>query len=152
MSEGGMMAKFTCEIDKELINKLEKLEDTDTIIPRILEQAMPIVTARTKAVLSKFKDSGKMVSSLKQTVAERNQYGWWICVRPTGTTKVKGSNKRVRNMAKLAFLIYGHTIVSKKGKRFRFIAPKTNIGVIINSTESQVVEVIQRALEQEAGL
>lgn len=146
------MAKFTCEIDSELTKKLERLDDTDTLIPKMLERAMPIVTNKTKAVLAKFKDSGSMVASLKQTVAERNEYGWWICVRPTGTTKVRGSKKRVRNMSKLAFLIYGHTIVTKSGKRVKFVKPKLNLSTITKATEGQVVNEIQKALEEEAGL
>ena len=68
----------------------------------MLEESVPILESSVKKQYMKHKDKGDLVKSVKKTGANRNKYGYYICVRPTGKDR-----KGVRNMEKAAILEYG---------------------------------------------
>ena len=54
----------------------------------MLEEASPLLEREVKAAIFSHQDTGEMYRSLK--VRElRNKYGYYLCVRPTGTSSGK---------------------------------------------------------------
>ena len=61
-----------------------------------------VIEKSVKKHAVKHEDTGDLIESVKKTGAQRNQNGYYICVRPTGKDR-----KGVRNMEKMAALEYG---------------------------------------------
>lgn len=109
------MGKFDFEFDTELVRQLERLENFDEIAPRILDESVPILERHVKRELANHRRTSTLLNSVKKTKANKNRYGWFVTVRPTGTSKIymddKGvirkRKKPVRNMEILAHAEYG---------------------------------------------
>ena len=96
----------------------------------MLEESVPILEKSVKRQCMKHKDKGDLVESVKKTGANRNKYGYYICVRPTGKDR-----KGVRNMEKAAILAIwsrgkaiGHTGAYPGCKRCRNTGLAENAG------------------------
>lgn len=113
------MARFDIEGIDDLMKDLGNLE-VDRIAPKMLEEASPLLEREVKAALFSHQDTGEMYQSIKSTGAMRNKYGYYLCVRPTGTSSGKkwknsrtkggkraGQTEKVRNMDKAAYLEFG---------------------------------------------
>lgn len=113
------MARFDIEGIDDLMKDLGELE-IDRIAPKMLEEASPLLEREVKAALFSHQDTGEMYRSIKSTGAMRNKYGYYLCVRPTGTSSGKkwknsrtkggkraGKTEKVRNMDKAAYLEFG---------------------------------------------
>lgn len=144
------MAKFSCDIDEELYEKLRRADNVDELAPKMLENAIGIVVNRMASYLSQFNDTGAMVKSIKPTKAKKNQWGWYISARPTGSIKRK--NKEIKNMDKLIYLVRGHIQKSKFGKKYGFVAPKADLSVVSNSAIEEVENMMQETLNKEIGI
>ena len=113
------MARFDIEGIDDLMKDLGELE-IDRIAPKMLEEASPLLEREVKAAIFSHQDTGEMYRSIKSTGAMRNKYGYYLCVRPTGTSSGKkwknsrtkggkraGKTEKVRNMDKAAYLEFG---------------------------------------------
>ena len=113
------MARFDIEGIDDLMKDLGSLE-VDRIAPKMLEEASPLLEQEVKAALFSHRDTGEMYHSIKSTGAMRNKYGYYLCVRPTGTASGKkwknsrtkggkraGKTEKIRNMDKAAYLEFG---------------------------------------------
>lgn len=109
------MGKFDFEFPSELTRQLERMENYDSIAPRILNATITILERNLKNELAKHTRTRIMLNSVKKTSAAKNKYGWFICVRPTGMSKsymddkgiVRERKEPVRNMEILAHMEYG---------------------------------------------
>ncbi|WP_317347215.1 hypothetical protein [Blautia argi] len=84
-----------------LMKELGALE-VERVAPAMLKESVPILEKSVKKHAVKHEDTGDLIESVKKTGAQRNQNGYYICVRPTGKDR-----KGVRNMEKMAALEYG---------------------------------------------
>lgn len=102
------MAGFTIDGIDDSIRQLEKAGDLESIAPKMIDEATPVLEEALKAEVqqaaSKGYATGELASSIKKSKAKRNEYGYFGAVRPTGKDE-----KGVRNMEKLAYLHYGTT-------------------------------------------
>lgn len=96
------MGKFDFEFDSELVRQLERLGNFDEIAPKILDETVPILEKYVKSETAKHNRTKDMLNSIKKTKANKNKYGWFVTVRPTGKDR-----KGVRNMEKMAHAEYG---------------------------------------------
>jgi HK97 gp10 family phage protein len=96
------MGKFDFEMDSGLVRRLERLENFDEIAEEMLNEAVPILEREVKNECLRHVRTKDMYHSVKKTKAFKNQYGWFVTVRPTGTDR-----KGVRNMEKMAHAEYG---------------------------------------------
>lgn len=96
------MGKFDFEFDSELVRQLERLSNFDEIAPKILDETVPILEKYVKSETAKHNRTKDMLNSIKKTKANKNKYGWFVTVRPTGKDR-----KGVRNMEKMAHAEYG---------------------------------------------
>ena len=109
------MADFRFDINEEFEKKLMELQDIDHISPKILNATIGILTNGMKEECKKHKRTGMLMDSVKAKRAEKNQHGWYVITRPTGTTdvymnedgKIRKRDKPVRNMAILMYNEYG---------------------------------------------
>lgn len=98
------MGRFDFYIPEDFLHSLGKMSEIEEIIPDMLEGAAPILEERLKQELSKHRDTGAMMRSIKISKPKQNGYGdWYIAIGPKGKDPVTG----VRNMEKLAILEYG---------------------------------------------
>lgn len=113
------MARFDIEGIDDLMKDLGELE-IDRIVPKMLEEASPLLEREVKAALFSHQDTEEMYRSIKSTGAMRNKYGYYLAVRPTGissgtkwkNSRTKGGRRagkieKVRNMDKAAYLEFG---------------------------------------------
>ena len=70
--------------------------DVERVAPAMLK-LVPILESSVKKQYMKHKDKGDLVKSVKKTGANRNKYGYYICVRPTGKDRKGVRNKRGSN-------------------------------------------------------
>lgn len=127
---------FEVEGIDNLMADLEKM-DIERIAPVMLEEAVPILQKSVINKAQKHKVSGEMVKSIKSSSAQRNQRGYYICVRPTGKAK-----KGIRNMEKMAYLEFG---TSKQ-------AATPTLSPAVKDAEHEVIQKMQEVFEREAGL
>lgn len=130
------MAKFDFEIPADFIKQLGRLADVDRIAPQMIDEAIPILESNVKSEVSKHKRTGALANSVKKTKANKNKYGYYASVRPTGK-----DSKGVRNMEKLAYLEYG---TSKQ-------SPTPTLTKAINDSESAVLDKMQEVFSREVG-
>lgn len=128
------MAQFEIEGIDDLLKDLSML-DVERLAPIMLEESVPILEEAVVKRASRHHDSGDMVESIKKSGAERNQIGYYICVRPTGRDK-----KGVRNMEKMAALEYG---VDGKQGATPVLTPA------VNAAEEKVLEKMQEVFDRE---
>lgn len=121
----------------DLMRELDSL-DAERIAPIILQETVPILEEKVKKHAMKHKDKGDLVNSVKKTGANRNQKGYYICVRPTGKDR-----KGVRNMEKLAALEYG---VDGKQAATPVLTPA------VNEAEIPVLKKMQEVFNREVKL
>lgn len=130
------MAEFNVEGVDELMKELEQI-DVEHIAPKMLEESVEILEGAVKRRTAKHKVTGDMLSSIKPTGAQRNNSGYYICVRPTGKDR-----KGVRNMEKMAYLEYGTS-----RQRARPV-----LSVAVNESEAEVLKKMQEVFERECRL
>lgn len=128
------MAQFEIEGIDNLLKDLDIL-DAEKLAPIMLEEAVPILKESVVKRASGHKDSGDMAASIKATGAQRNQIGYYICVRPTGVDK-----KGVRNMEKMAALEYG---VDGRQGATPVLTPA------VNEAEGKVLDKMQEVFDRE---
>ena len=120
-----------------MIKELDTLGKFETIAPKMLEEAAPILEKEVIKQASEHWDSGDMVKSIKKTGATAGKSGgYYICVRPTGKDK-----KGTRNMDKMAWLEYG-----VKGRIGTPILKTAMLNV-----EGQVLDKMQEVFDREAN-
>ena len=124
------MARFDVEGIDDLMKELDYL-DAEKLAPKILEESV-------KKYASRHKQTGDMQRSIKSTGAQRNQAGYYICVRPTGKDR-----KGVRNMEKLAALEYG---VDGRQAATPVLTPA------VHEAEPKVVKKMQEVFDRESPL
>lgn len=130
------MAKFDFEIPSDFIKQLGRLADVDRIAPQMIDEAIPILERNVKAEVGKHKRTGELANSVKKTKANKNKYGYYASVRPTGTDK-----KGVRNMEKMVYLEYG---TSKQ-------SPAPTLTKAIKDSEKAVLDKMQEVFSREVG-
>lgn len=130
------MAQFELEGIDDLMKDLDML-DAERIAPLMLEEAVPVLKESIIKRASEHKDTGDMVSSIKETKAARSQEGYYIAVRPIGRDK-----KGVRNMEKMAALEYG---VGGRQAATPVLAPA------VHEAEAPVLEKMQEVFDRETG-
>jgi len=130
------MAKFDFQIPDDFIKQLGRLADVDRIAPQMIDEAIPILERNVKSEVGKHKQTGAMVNSVKKTKANKNKYGYYALVRPTGKDE-----KGVRNMEKLVYLEYG---TSKQ-------ASKPTLTKAIKDSEKAVLDKMQEVFDREVG-
>lgn len=130
------MAQFELEGIDDLMKDLDML-DAERIAPLMLEEAVPVLKESVIRKASGHKDTGDMVSSIKETKVRRNQEGYYIAVRPTGKDK-----KGVRNMEKMAALEYG---VDGRQPATPVLTPA------VHEAETPVLEKMQEVFDRETG-
>ena len=109
------MAQFDFEIQTSFFTQLGNLSEVERFAPKMIEEAIPILTEEVKRSLEKHSATGVMVKSIKATKVGCKNGVYYAVVRPTGvSTKYKGKNgkmylrsKAVRNMEIVAHIEYG---------------------------------------------
>lgn len=104
----------------------------------ILSAGVPILKKAVIKHASFHKKTGEMVSSIKETKAKKNKYGWYASVRPTGR-----DSKGTRNMEKLAYLEYG--AVHHGQPATPVLAPA------VNECTEDVLEAMQEKFDRRTG-
>lgn len=148
------MARFDIEGIDDLMKDLGELE-IDRIAPKMLEEASPLLEREVKAALFSHQDTGEMYRSIKSTGAMRNKYGYYLSVRPTGTSGGKkwknsrtkggkrvGKTEKLRNMDKAAYLEFG---TSRQPARPVF-------SKAVRKAESPVLDKMQEVFNREVDL
>lgn len=150
------MAQFSIEGIDELIQYLERLGKLETVAPKMLEEAVPILKEEVVRQATPHWETGDMVESIESTGAMIGKSGvYYICVRPTGYAsnakkwqyarskggRRAGKRQKVRNMEKLVWLEFG-----AKG---RAATPVLTTAVLNACPE--VIRKMQEVFEREAG-
>lgn len=130
------MGKFDFNFDQELTRQLERLENYDEIAPRILNGAVVILQKRVMSECANHVQTADLLNSIKKTTADKNKYGWYVCVRPTGV-----DGKGVRNMEKLVYAEYG---TSKQ-------SPTPILTKATKDSESEVADRMQEIFNEVVG-
>ena len=112
------------------------MADVDRIAPQMIDEAIPILEKNVKSKCRNIKTQGHWLIQSKKTKANKNKYGYYASVRPTGK-----DSKGVRNMEKLVYLEYG---TSKQ-------SPKPTLTKAINDSESSVLNKMQEVFSREVG-
>ena len=123
------MAQFEFNGDIDLINQLQKLDNYDEIAKVILNDAAPILIKYVSRAFTQ-RINSEVGNSVKQTTLDKNKYGWYTAIRPTGNNssghwkysnngitakKLKGRKKvGLTNMDLVAFFEYGTSSMSAK--------------------------------------
>lgn len=131
------MAKFTYEPDREFLATLGRMAEIEKYVPKMLMEAAPIVQEKLKSSLREHQVTGRMVKSIKPTKIFKNEYGYYLVVRPTG----KGENG-VRNMQKFMHLELGTS----------HQAPQPVIEKVIADVQPEVDRKMQEVFERETGI
>lgn len=145
------MASWQISDAGDFLKDLDKLDNTETIIPKMLEESATIVEARMKSALQTHKQTGAMVNSVKPSgVKEAKGGGHYVVVSPTGSSrkqidkngKERSRKKAERNMEKLAILEYG----SSKQRATPII------GNVVASVQNEVTNKMEEVYFREAGI
>lgn len=98
------MATLNYDIPDEMMDEFKKLgTDTEEIILKMLNGAIPILETHVKEELEKHRISGDLLRSIKIIKAKQAKAGGYSAsVEPSGTDK-----KGVRNVEKMIYLEYG---------------------------------------------
>lgn len=136
------MASCNFNFDDSFMKQLEKMGNSDKIIPKMLEGIAPIIVEEEKAELKNTvgrsdRSTGSMINSIKATKTKSNKWGHYIVVRPTGKDK-----NGVRNMEKFIYNEYGTS-----QQRANPIQKK-----VVNETSSKIEEKAQKIFNQEVGI
>lgn len=138
------MARFDIQGIDDLMKDLDYLE-MERIAPKMLEEAGPILEKEVKDKIRPHKDTGDMYQSIKSTGSQRSRDGYYLSVRPTGKSTMKGTGKRkepIRNMEKLAYLEYG---TSNE-------AARPVLTAAVNAAEDKVIKKMQEVFDRESRL
>lgn len=128
------MGKFDFNFDVELTQKLERLSNFDEIAEAMLTEASPILLRHVKNEVSKHKDTGDLLMSIKaQKKPRKNKYGWYTSVLPTGK-----DSDGVSNMQKMAHLEYGTQSIS----------PTPILQKAVNDARDEVNEKMMEVMER----
>lgn len=146
------MAELSFDFDEEFYKKLEKLENSETITEKMVNEARPIVVAEMKNELGKYKRTSELVNSVKPSKTKRKVNGTTqTVIRPTGksTSVIANNGKRytrtesVRNMEKLASLEFGNS----RGEK-----PTPVIEKVVEGTKEKVFNKMVEVFERETKL
>ncbi len=126
----------TCRYDlpEDFMKELNKLENQDEIVEKMLEEAAPIVQKEQKKLMEKHRRTGCQISSVKPTKVKKNDYGHYLVVRPTGKNK-----HGVRNMEAFIYGEYGTS--TQKADPIQ--------SKVITNTEETVAEKMQEVFNKE---
>ena len=127
------MAKCNFTFDDGFFDMMVHLENADEIVPEVLKSCAPILIEAEKRELEKHRRSGSLIKSVKSTGVKKNEWGYYLVVRPTGKDKLGQ-----RNMEKFIFMEYG---TSKQ--KAEPIQKKITI-----MTEREIIETAQRTFEE----
>lgn len=130
------MASFRFEIPDELTKRLERLQNTDEIAPKMIDAGIPIVKDELVRRADAHKRTGAMSGSIKPTQPKRTGSGHSAVVRPTGR-----DGRGTRNMEKMMYLEYG----TSHQRATPVIAPT------VAATESSVIEAMREVFNKEVG-
>ena len=128
------MASFRFEIPDELTKRLEKLQNTDEIAPKMIDAGIPIVKDEMVSRADSHRRTGAMSGSIKPTQPKRTGSGHSAVVRPTGR-----DGRGTRNMEKMMYMEYG----TSHQPSTPIIAPT------VAATESSVIEAMQEVFNAE---
>lgn len=146
------MAELSFDFDEEFYKKLEKLENSEAIVEKMVNEAKPIVVAEMKNELSKHKRTFELANSVKPSKTKRKVNGsTQTVIRPTGksTAVIANTGKRytrtesVRNMEKLASLEFGNS----RGEK-----PTPIIEKVVESTKEKVFNKMTEVFDKEINL
>jgi HK97 gp10 family phage protein len=129
------VGKFDFVFDAKLTRQLEKLSNFDEIAEEMLTEAVLILARCVKRSIGKFgTDEGYLLSSIRtQKKPEKNEYGWYTSVIPTGK-----DDHGVWNMQKLMILEYGT----------RYIKPRSILSNAVNNAREEVNEKMMEVMER----
>lgn len=128
------MASFRFEIPDELTKRLEKLQNTDEIAPKMIDAGIPIVQDEMVRRADSHRRTGAMSGSIKPTQPKRTGSGHSAVVRPTGR-----DGRGTRNMEKMMYMEYG----TSHQPSTPIIAPT------VAATESSVIEAMREVFNAE---
>lgn len=137
------MGKFDFEIDPGFIESLGKMADIDRLAPKMIDEAMPILTDNIKSGLSKHGSLSGTIKAKKAGVSRGG--GFYAFTGPTGTDE-----KGVRNMEKAVYLEYGTSKERGSGRKDRQ-PPRPWVHKAIGASEAQVLEKMQEVFNREVG-
>ena len=113
------MAKFTFNPPTDFIRQIERMEKSDEISKKMINEAIPIIDRKLIKELAYHENTGDLQASIKPTKAKKTKNdGYFASSRPTGESDTyingKGAEKQrskpIRNMEKLAYIEYGTSI------------------------------------------
>ena len=137
------MARCRVEGLDDVTMILEKLaRDADKIAKLALIEGGRVLKANTSVAIisaaTRGYATGELAGSLELTAPEKNAYGWFVVVRPTGT-----DSKGVRNGAKWGYLQHGNGKGSTKHD-FKSAA--------VAASEGPCKAIAERVLEEHAKI
>lgn len=118
-----------------LMEDLNKIR-FDEVAPKMLDRGVTILKKEVIRQAVPHRQTGRMISSIKETKAKRTKDGYAIVVRPTGKD-AKGK----RNMEKMAYLEYG----TRKQLKTPVISPA------IKAVKESVQRAMQEVFNRETG-
>jgi len=129
------VGKFDFNFDPAFTRKLEKLANFDEIAEQMLTEAAPILAKNVKRSIGKDgTKEGYLLSSIRtQKKPEKNEYGWFTSVIPTGYDP-----SGVSNMQKLMILEYGT----------RYIKPRAVLSNAVNNAREEVNAKMMEVMER----
>lgn len=145
------MAELSFAFDDDFMKQLQRLDNVDETMKKMIDEAKPIVVTAMKNELSKYKGTGELVNSIKSTKAKRSTNGTAkAIIRPTGksTFVIAKSGrvykrKSVRNMEKIASLEFGNS----RGER-----PTPIIETVVKATQNSVMDKMMEVYLKETKL
>lgn len=141
------MANFRVDFEGDLEKQLERLARSANTasIEKILGAGGEVLKETMKKQCSAHKESGSMTASIRVTKSMKNDKGYFVVVRPTGTEvrEMKNGNvHKVRNAEKLAYLHYGTSKQAATG-----IVTK-----VVNQASSRALDEMQKAYNREVQI
>ncbi len=142
------MGTFDFSIPDEFQKRISRISNIDTLAPKMLERAAPIVLAAIRARTPK--DTGTLANSLTAQKPEKEKSGGWICKisfagtdeRMTPSAKYPAKSRTaVRNNEKAAIKEYG----TSKRKAEPFIRPA------VDSVKKEIVAAMQAVMNEEGA-
>lgn len=142
------MGTFDFSIPDELQKRISRISNIDTLAPKMLERAAPIVLAAIKTRTPK--DTGTLANSLTALKPSKEKNGGWVCkISFTGTDERTTSSMKypaksrtaVGNNEKAAIKEFG----TSKRKAEPFIRPA------VDSVKDEVAAAMQEVLNEEGN-
>lgn len=145
------MAKFSFELSPEFLKTLGRLANVDKVAPKMIDEAMPLLTPKLIKEVGLHQGTGELQASIKATRAKASpKGGFFASSRPTEKSesyvdakgKIRYRKIPIRNMDKLAYLEYG---TSKQ-------APRPVLTTALKDSEDTVLNKMQEVFNREMGV